>query len=123
MNILDFDRQVAVVSALTEGVSIRATERLTGVHRDTIMRLGVRVGEGCARLHDRTVHSVRVNRIELDEAWSYAGMTQRQLAAAAGVHTNAVKYWEREAQSIGGHAVGRINGLITLLGGFRRIMR
>jgi transcriptional regulator with XRE-family HTH domain len=37
-----------------------------------------------------------------------AGMTQRQLAAAAGLHTNAVKYWERETQSIGGHAVGRM---------------
>jgi hypothetical protein len=36
----------------TAGCSIRATERLTDTHRDTIMRLGVRVGEGCARLHD-----------------------------------------------------------------------
>ncbi len=43
-NVLHFDRQVEVISALTEGVSIRATERLTDIHRDTIMRLGVRVG-------------------------------------------------------------------------------
>jgi hypothetical protein len=47
MNILSFDKQVAAVAALTEGCSIRATERLTGIHRDTIMRLGVRVGDGC----------------------------------------------------------------------------
>ena len=53
MNILPFDKQVEIIAALTEGCSIRATERLTGVHRDTIMRLGVRVGEACARLHDR----------------------------------------------------------------------
>ena len=45
MNVLPFDKQVAAISALTEGVSIRATERMTGIHRDTIMRLGVRVGE------------------------------------------------------------------------------
>ncbi len=43
MNILPHDRQVQVIAALTEGVSIRATERLTGIHRDTIMRLGTSV--------------------------------------------------------------------------------
>ncbi len=41
MNILPFDKQIAVIAALTEGCSIRATERLTGVHRDTIMRLAI----------------------------------------------------------------------------------
>jgi hypothetical protein len=49
-NNLPFDRQVEIAAPLTEGVSIRATERLTGVHRDTIMRLGVRVGFGCAAI-------------------------------------------------------------------------
>ena len=37
MNVLPFDKQVAIISALIEGCSIRSTERLTGVHRDTIM--------------------------------------------------------------------------------------
>jgi hypothetical protein len=45
--VLQVDKQVEIIAALTEGVSIRAVERLTGVHRDTIMRLGVRIGEGC----------------------------------------------------------------------------
>ena len=53
MNILSREKQIAVISALTEGMSIRATERLTGIHRDTIMRLAARVGRGCAELHDR----------------------------------------------------------------------
>ena len=52
MNILSYDKQIAVISALTEGCSIRATERLTGIHRDTIMRLGVCVGDCCAALHE-----------------------------------------------------------------------
>jgi hypothetical protein len=67
MNILPRDQQIAVISALTEGCSIRATERLIGVHRDTIMRLGVRVGDGCAELHDELMTFVPVNRLELDE--------------------------------------------------------
>jgi hypothetical protein len=54
MNILTRDKQIDAISALTEGCSIRATERLTSIHRDTIMRLGVRVGEGCAALRFMT---------------------------------------------------------------------
>jgi IS1 family transposase len=79
MNILSRDHRIAVISALTEGCSIRATERLTGMHRDTIMRLGVRVGDGCAALHDDMMRFVQVNRLELDELWSYVGKKQRRV--------------------------------------------
>ncbi len=36
MNNLPRDKQIDIIAALTEGMSIRAVERLTGVHRDTI---------------------------------------------------------------------------------------
>ncbi len=52
MNVLKPDKKLAVVSALVEGVSIRSIERMTGVHRDTIMRLPVRVGEKCQSILD-----------------------------------------------------------------------
>jgi hypothetical protein len=55
MNFLSRDQQIQIIACLTEGQSIRATERITGIHRDTIMRLGERVGRGCAELHDRMV--------------------------------------------------------------------
>ncbi len=45
MNILPIEKQVRVISALTEGCSIRAIERMTDVNRNTIMSLGLRVGE------------------------------------------------------------------------------
>jgi hypothetical protein len=67
MNILPRDKQIAVISALTEGCSIPATERLTGIHRDTIMRLGVRVGDGCGALHDEMMQFVQVNRVMILE--------------------------------------------------------
>jgi hypothetical protein len=73
MNILPHDKQIEIIAALTEGMSIRATERLTGVHRDTIMRLGARIGRGCARLHDYLMVGLRVGRCELDELWSFVG--------------------------------------------------
>jgi IS1 family transposase len=65
------DQQSAVIAALCEGVSIRATERLTGIHRDTIMRLGVKVGQGCNAVHGRLMVNLNVGRVELDEVWSF----------------------------------------------------
>ena len=44
---------------------------MTGIHRDTIMRLGVRVGQGCARLLDRTLRNLDCNRVEIDEIWGF----------------------------------------------------
>ena len=66
VNVISADKQISIVAAIPEGMSIRSTERLTGVHRDTIMRLGVRIGEGCAALHDRTMRNLQVGRAELD---------------------------------------------------------
>ena len=41
MNILSREKQAAIIAAHVEGSSIRSIERMTGVHRDTIMRLMV----------------------------------------------------------------------------------
>lgn len=38
-NVLSGEKQIAVIGALAEGSGIRQIERMTGVHRDTIMRL------------------------------------------------------------------------------------
>lgn len=78
MNILSREKQIEIVAALVEGCSIRATERLTGVHRDTIMRLGVRVGQGCARVHDELMQNLQPAAVELDEIWSFVGKKQRK---------------------------------------------
>lgn len=79
MNILPRDKQIEAVSALVEGCSIRTTERLIGVHRDTVMRLGVRVGEGCALLHDSMMQGLNVPILEFDEVWGYIGKKQRHV--------------------------------------------
>ena len=73
MNVLSRDQQIQVIGCLTEGMSIRATERMTGIHRDTIMRLAAKVGRGCAELHDRMFVGLRIGRIECDELWAYIG--------------------------------------------------
>ncbi|GMV99323.1 MAG: hypothetical protein AMXMBFR84_04620 [Candidatus Hydrogenedentota bacterium] len=81
MNKLSADKQTQIVSALVEGNSIRSTERMTGVHRDTIMRLMVRVGNGCAQLMDVSIRDLNCQTIQTDEIWSYVGKKQRHLTA------------------------------------------
>jgi IS1 family transposase len=79
MNILPFDKQVFAISCLCEGMSIRSTERLTGIHRDTIMRLGHRVGEACSTLHDVRMRRLPISQIQIDELWSFIGKKQKQV--------------------------------------------
>jgi len=71
MNILPREKQIEVISALTEGLGIRAVARVTGVNRETVGKLALQVGRGCAELHDRMMVGIRVNRIECDELWSF----------------------------------------------------
>ena len=78
-NVLSTDKQTAIIGALAEGSSIRSIERITGVHRDTIMRLGVRVGQGCAALMDQKMQDLSCNRLEMDEIWGFVGKKERHL--------------------------------------------
>ncbi len=71
MNTLSAEKQTRIIGALCEGCSIRATERMTDTHRDTVMNLSVRVGQGCERLHDRMMRDLQVATIELDEQWDF----------------------------------------------------
>lgn len=78
-NILPFEKQASVIAALAEGSSIRSIERMTGIHRDTIMRLGVRVGMACEKLMDETMRNLDCRQIQVDEIWGFIGKKQRSV--------------------------------------------
>ena len=78
-NILNTDKQIAIIAALAEGSSIRAIERMTNIHRDTIMRLGFRVGQGCTALLDAKMRDLSCNRLEIDEVWGFVGKKESRL--------------------------------------------
>jgi len=78
-NVLQLDKKIAVIGALAEGNSIRSIERMTGIHRDTIMRLGVSVGQGCTALMDRTMRNLNCTRLEMDEIWGFVGKKDRHM--------------------------------------------
>lgn len=79
MNSLKKEKKLQVLAALIEGNSIRSTERMTGVHRDTIMRLAVKVGEACEKLLDDKMKDLDCRSIECDEIWTFVGKKQRRL--------------------------------------------
>ena len=79
MNKLKRDKQLAVLTCLVEGNSVRSTERMCNVHRDTILRFLVRVGDGCARVSDRLMRGLPCKKVQVDEVWGFIGKKQRHL--------------------------------------------
>jgi len=79
MNICKPERQAAALSALVEGASIRSAERMTGVNRDTIQRVLVRVGAACAQMMDERLRFLPCKFVEVDELWCYVAKKQRQV--------------------------------------------
>src|SRR6266567_2664371 len=84
-NNLPTEKKVLAVAMLAEGSSIRSIERITGVHRDTIMRLGIRVGEACVKIHDEKMRGLTCKQIEVDEIWGFVG-AKRKNAERAGAY-------------------------------------
>src|SRR6266700_3698672 len=78
-NILATEKKIMVVSMLAEGSSIRSIERITGINRNTIMNLGVRVGQGCAKLLDAKMRNLTCENLQFDELWGFIGKKQRHL--------------------------------------------
>lgn len=68
---LPMERAVSILQLLLEGMSVRSVERVTGVHRDTILRLLVLAGQRCQNLMDRMIRNVDVRDVEVDEIWGY----------------------------------------------------
>lgn len=92
-NVLSTEKQGLAVSMLCEGNSIRSVERMTGIHRDTVMRLGVRVGESCRSLLDETMRELPCTKIEVDEIWGYVGKNQRNVTAEDDASLGDVWTW------------------------------
>lgn len=65
--ILSEEKALSVLQHLVEGGSIRSTERITGVHRDTILKLLVVVGEKCERLMAEKIKGLHVSEVQCDE--------------------------------------------------------
>src|SRR5260370_7470452 len=71
MNQLTKERRVHVIKCLCEGASIRSTVRLTGVAKNTIVKLLAVIGAACSQYQDKTLRNLKCEKIQCDEIWSF----------------------------------------------------
>ncbi|MGB8888695.1 MAG: IS1 family transposase [Candidatus Korobacteraceae bacterium] len=73
------DKATQVLALMLEGCSVRAIERLTGVHRDTILALMCTAGEKAATAFDSLVRNVHSRHVEADEVWCFTHTKEAHL--------------------------------------------
>lgn len=107
-NELSSEKKATVIAMLCEGSSIRAIERITGIHRDTIMRLGVRVGEACKKIMDKKMRNLTCRNLEADEIWGFVG-AKRKNAARTGNYGDVWTFicMDADTKLIPAHLVGK----------------
>jgi len=79
MNKLTHNKRSQLVNCLIEGCSIRATVRMTGIAKKTVMRFLVEIGEVCAEYQDRVFRNLLCRRIQLDELWGFNYCKQKNV--------------------------------------------
>jgi IS1 family transposase len=76
-NILSPEKRGQVISCLVEGNSIRATVRLTGVAKNTVVKLLADVGRACSEYQDKAFRGLTCKRVQCDEVWSFVGAKEK----------------------------------------------
>ena len=76
---LPMDKAESILKLLIEGCSIRSIERITNVHRDTIMRLLLLAGERSQQLMDAKMQNLQSRYLQVDEIWCYVGKKRRNV--------------------------------------------
>jgi len=73
---LDESKIVQIVRCLAEGCGVRATARLCGCDKNTVLEVIRVIGEKAEQFHDNTVRNVQTESIQLDELWARVGIRQ-----------------------------------------------
>jgi len=76
---LPIEKAEMVLRLLLEGNSVSSTERLTGIHHGTILKLLVLAGERCEKLMARKIRNLAVRDVECDEVWSFIGKKEKRV--------------------------------------------
>jgi len=79
MNRLTTAKRIQVVRALVEGNSIRSTVRITGVAKNTVVKLLADLGAACREYQDATLQDLDCKRIQCDEIWSFVYSKQKNV--------------------------------------------
>jgi len=78
MERLNSDVRAKVLHCLMEGMSIRATARLFGVSKTTILKLIEDPGRAADWYQDRVFQNLTCKKLRVDEAWGFCGVKQKK---------------------------------------------
>src|SRR5712692_11390993 len=81
MNRLNIQDRAKILGCLVEGNSIRATCRMTGAAKGTVIKLLEDVGAACKAYHDKNVRNVTTRRVQADEIWSFCYSKEKNIPA------------------------------------------
>jgi len=79
VNKLDTAKRAQVVSAIVEGCSIRSIVRMTGVSKNTIVKLLIDLGAACSDYLDAHLVNLSSKRVQVDEIWSFCYAKQKNV--------------------------------------------
>jgi len=74
---IPWEKALLGIQLLLEGNSIRSTERIAGLDRNTIMRALVLAGAKCDRVSSEKIRNVPVKDVQADEIWSFIGKKEK----------------------------------------------
>src|SRR5690348_7234209 len=82
MNRLSTEERTRIVACLVEGNSIRATCRMTGTSKNTVVKLLGDLGLVCSIYMDRAMRNLNCERVQVDEIWSFVGCKEKNVPDA-----------------------------------------
>ena len=83
MNRMSIEQRAQIVSLLVEGNGINAITRITGVAKNTVLKLLADLGEACEAFHDENVRGLTSKRIQADEIWSFCYAQEKERACTS----------------------------------------
>lgn len=84
------DKAKLALRLLTEGMSIRAVERTTKLHRDSVCKLLVFFGEKCRAFLDERMRNLTLEHLQFDEQWTWIARKQSRLTIEEREHRHDV---------------------------------
>jgi IS1 family transposase len=93
MNKLHASTRTQILRCLVEGVSIRATARLTGVEKRTVTRLLIDAGRACQAYQDTVLCDLPCKRVQVDEIWSFVYAKKKNVESAKAAPEGAGDAW------------------------------
>lgn len=108
-----------LLHGLVEGHSIRSLERITGIHRDTIMRWHVRAGQAAQKVLDEQIRGLKVNYVQADELCTFIGKKNNPEYHGLVMNGYSGEAWvflaiDAQSKLVISHALGHRNGYTAL---------